>query len=69
MRIADQCLCMIHSNNGAMIWYTRLLVQYTHSYCLTHIETAKICFKLQTNGSNLTLQIISHFGLHRQTIM
>ena len=32
--------------------YTASRTIYTHGYHLTNIETAKICFKSQTNASN-----------------
>ena len=43
-----------YSNNGDMIRYSQLPVQYTHTVTVLTIifETAKISFKLQTNASN-----------------
>ena len=58
-----------HSNNGALIWYTQLLVQYKHTVTVLPV------FRLPKSAPNhkLTLQTfflqtVSHFDLRKQTL-
>ena len=42
--------------------YTTFRTRCTHGYCLTRIETGKICFKSLVNS---VVSIVRHFGVHR----
>ena len=54
--------CITQQKRCYYTGYTTSRTRCTHSYCLTRIETGKICFKSLVNS---IVSIVCHFGLHR----